>query len=225
MVQWVKVIETFSTAENSTIAEAANFISDELINFKEADFYSCFGGVCTLIPEENDHREPERNDEVLELFNSRYYLRKNNETTEDMESRAWKANSYYSYPNHVINFAKSIFQDAPNGAQAIIDFISLQLTTKNQSVNINAEEKPKQLQEVEKPLHTSFDKASTTYPTELDLAMQAWQAVTSSEGKGKPKARIRAWLDSNTKNISNEAKERISIVANWDKSGGATTTD
>ena len=85
-------------------------------------------------------------------------------------------------------------------------------------------EKPKQLQEVEKPLNLSFDKTSNTYPLELDLAIQAWQAVSSSEGKGKPKARIRAWLDSNAK-ISNEAKERISIIANWEKTGGATSTD
>ena len=31
------------------------------------------------------------------------------------------------------------------------------------------------------------------------------------------------WLDENT-DLSKEAKERISIVANWDKLGGATKT-
>lgn len=61
------------------------------------------------------------------------------------------------------------------------------------------------------------------YPPELDYALRAWQAVSSNEGKGKPKARIRKWLDENTA-LSNEAKERISIVANWDKLGGATKT-
>ena len=65
----------------------------------------------------------------------------------------------------------------------------------------------------------------TTYPPELDLANKAWQAVSSNESKGKPKAQIRAWLDANTKGLSNEAKERISIVCNWDKLGGATRTD
>ena len=68
-----------------------------------------------------------------------------------------------------------------------------------------------------------FDKAGTSYPPELDLAIQAWRAATASEGKGKPKAKIKAWLDANTK-LSNEAKERIAIVANWEKTGGATTT-
>src|SRR5450830_128985 len=72
----------------------------------------------------------------------------------------------------------------------------------------------------EKPL---FDKNDLTYPNELDLAVRAWQAVSKIQGKGKPKARIKAWLDENT-NLSNEAKNRISIVANWDKLGGATRT-
>lgn len=69
-----------------------------------------------------------------------------------------------------------------------------------------------------------FDKTSSTYPPELDLAIQAWQEVSSIEGKGKPKARIRKWLDDNTK-LSNTAKERIEIIANWEKLGGATSTD
>ena len=64
---------------------------------------------------------------------------------------------------------------------------------------------------------------SETLPIELGFANQAWQAVTAKDEKGKPKARIKKWLDENT-SLSNEAKERISIVANWDKRGGATKT-
>lgn len=67
-----------------------------------------------------------------------------------------------------------------------------------------------------------FDKKN--YPIELEFAIRAWRSVTSSEAKGKPKGRIRKWLDENT-DLSNEAKERISIVANWDKLGGATRSD
>ena len=65
------------------------------------------------------------------------------------------------------------------------------------------------------------------YPQELAAALQAWQAVSSIEGKGKPKARIKAWLDNHEtfKKLSIEAKERIATVANWDKLGGATRTD
>lgn len=79
-------------------------------------------------------------------------------------------------------------------------------------------------EDAEKPLNLSFDKTSNTHPHELDLAIQAWQAVSSSEGKGKPKARIRKWLDDNTK-LSDAAKERICIVCNWEKLGGATSTN
>ena len=72
-----------------------------------------------------------------------------------------------------------------------------------------------------------FDKTSPSYPLELDAAIKAWLAVSSNKEKGKPKAKIRAWLDSHAtfKKLSNEAKERIATVANWDKLGGATRTD
>ena len=74
-----------------------------------------------------------------------------------------------------------------------------------------------------------FDVKSEFYPPELDIALQAWQAASADKGKGKPKAKIRAWLNScklkiNGKELSNDAKDRIATVANWDKSGGATRT-
>lgn len=78
------------------------------------------------------------------------------------------------------------------------------------------------LTQAEKPI---FDKDSSAYPVELDYAFRAWQAVTSNLGKGKPKSQIMAWLNTNAKELSHEAKKRISIVANWDKLGGATRTD
>ena len=68
-----------------------------------------------------------------------------------------------------------------------------------------------------------FDKSQTNYPRELDFAIQAWKEVALKEGKGKPKARVKDWLDKNT-DLSNEAKERIAIVVNWEKTGGATKT-
>jgi hypothetical protein len=69
----------------------------------------------------------------------------------------------------------------------------------------------------------TFDKSDPKYPVELDFALQAWKAISSENKKGKPKARARDWLDTNTK-LSNQAKERISTVVNWDKTGGATKT-
>jgi len=78
---------------------------------------------------------------------------------------------------------------------------------------------------------TDFDKESSTYPKELDFALQAWRKVSTTEGKGKPKARIRTWLNNvndslpKEKKLSKDAIERIAIVANWDKTGGATRSD
>ena len=67
----------------------------------------------------------------------------------------------------------------------------------------------------------------SNYPAELAAAIQAWRAVFKTTGKGKPKARIKAWLDAHEtfKSLSSEAKERIATVANWNKHGGATRTE
>lgn len=77
-----------------------------------------------------------------------------------------------------------------------------------------------------------INKASPAYPPELDIALQAWRAVSATEGKGKPKARIIEWLGANPevwkeagRKPSNEAKQRIATVANWEKEGGATSTE
>lgn len=75
------------------------------------------------------------------------------------------------------------------------------------------------------PTAPEFDKVNPTYPPELAIALEAWRAVSTSEGKGKPKARIKAWLETNAPKLSKEAKERIATVANWEKLGGATRSD
>jgi len=93
---------------------------------------------------------------------------------------------------------------------------------------ISAEEQKKTAPTKQQPI---FDNASTTYPLELDIAVQAWQAISTTEGKGKPKARIKAWLNTfnaerpKENKLSDEAIERIATVANWDKTGGATRSD
>lgn len=73
-----------------------------------------------------------------------------------------------------------------------------------------------------------FDEADPCYPFELDIALKAWRTI-SAEHKGsgskKPKALIVKWLNENYPRLTNEARERISTVANWDKVGGAPRTD
>lgn len=73
-----------------------------------------------------------------------------------------------------------------------------------------------------------FDEADPCYPPELDIALKAWRAVSASykgSGSAKPKALILKWLKSNYPKLPNQAYERISIVANWHKTGGAPRTD
>lgn len=91
-------------------------------------------------------------------------------------------------------------------------------------VDSNIDSCNKELQIIKADQPVVFDKENITYPKELDLAIQAWQAISTTHDKRQPKARIKSWLDQHS-NLSNEAKERISVVANWNKTGGATRTD
>ncbi|MEO6824167.1 MAG: hypothetical protein ABI167_05480 [Nitrosospira sp.] len=88
------------------------------------------------------------------------------------------------------------------------------------AIEKNGKEQPFSAEELE----SLFDKNHPHHPSELYFAIKAWQAVNASSGKGQPKARIKAWLDENAKDLSNEAKERIATSANWHKVGGATKT-
>lgn len=69
-----------------------------------------------------------------------------------------------------------------------------------------------------------FDPDSVTYPTELDIAMQAWRAVTNRPNADlTAKAQIENWLNQNypdRKTLSQEARERIAVICNWEKAGG-----
>ncbi len=72
-----------------------------------------------------------------------------------------------------------------------------------------------------------FDESDPCYALELDIALKAWKAVSVSyeESVGKkPKALIEKWLEKNYPKLTNSARERISTVVNWDKTGGAPKT-
>ncbi|MDO8369519.1 MAG: hypothetical protein Q7S71_02195 [Candidatus Nitrotoga sp.] len=120
---------------------------------------------------------------------------------------AYSYDNRYAEVKNAIAWAIERSWELPDEMMALLD-------TKQKS--------PQHAQPINSP-HT-FDKETNTYPPELDIAIQAWRAVSSDEGKGKPKARIKAWLYSNT-TLSSEAKERIATVVNWDKTGGATRSD
>lgn len=211
MVRLVNLIEAFQVGENSMPNEAADHIVTVLLENEDVRVYEISGAIPELMEGIN------RGDHLHELFNSHYWDRSMHEESTYLDKFVFNLRSPLE---DVMILAERMKTETPKGAAEIIKsmkdpiFINknIQHATKNEVVNI----KPKEI-----PI---FDKNSTTYPPELDLALQAWQAVNNSEGKGKPKARIKAWLDANSK-LTNEAKERISIVANWDKLGGATRTD
>lgn len=81
--------------------------------------------------------------------------------------------------------------------------------------------------EYEAVANHEFNPDSSTYPYELDIAMQAWRgALNDNTSDVGAKKKIMAWLDNHySKELSNEAKSRISVVANWEKSGGRRPND
>lgn len=66
-----------------------------------------------------------------------------------------------------------------------------------------------------------FDDAAENYPAELDIAMQAWRAVTTRrDATGTVKQQVSAWLSKSYPKLSDEARERIATICNWEKRGG-----
>lgn len=62
---------------------------------------------------------------------------------------------------------------------------------------------------------------SELYPKELDIAFQVWRAVAiNNQGSGKtPKERMAVWLKKHYSELSGAAIDRITVVANWSKTG------
>ena len=65
-----------------------------------------------------------------------------------------------------------------------------------------------------------FDQDAPSYPEELDIALQAWRAVSLSEREGAIKEQLVRWIRDNYPEQSANSIDRIATVANWDKSGG-----
>jgi hypothetical protein len=66
-----------------------------------------------------------------------------------------------------------------------------------------------------------FNKESPFYPLELDVAMQAWVAVSGNRDTSMTvKEQVKDWLEPRFKVLSREALERAMTVCNWEKRGG-----
>lgn len=66
-----------------------------------------------------------------------------------------------------------------------------------------------------------FDEDDKSYPVELDVAMQAWRAVSKQrEPSVTAKQQLAAWLAKHYSKLPSEARDRIATVCNWEKRGG-----
>jgi len=71
-----------------------------------------------------------------------------------------------------------------------------------------------------------FDEEDTNYPLELDIAMQAWRAVSARRDPSiTPKQQLAAWLDKHYPKLLAEQRIRISTISNWEKHGGRRSND
>ena len=79
------------------------------------------------------------------------------------------------------------------------------------------------------PMLACLDPSNPLSPIELRAGAEAWEIVISTgahEGTKSPKKAIRHVLDTHPEysQLSNEARSRISTVANWDREGGPPKT-
>ncbi len=95
--------------------------------------------------------------------------------------------------------------------------------------SLNEISKPADTQPLALPAPSYLDPKNPRSPVELRASIEVWEIVTA-EGESKngtaTKDRLRAELDAHSEYgaLSNEAKSRITTVANWNKKGGAPKT-
>ncbi|OOZ75427.1 hypothetical protein BOW50_11710 [Solemya velum gill symbiont] len=71
-----------------------------------------------------------------------------------------------------------------------------------------------------------FEPDSPYYPDELDIAMQAWRAVSIHGHDIKnPKEDIKKWIREQRYELTSAALERIATVCNWNKAGGKPASE
>jgi hypothetical protein len=83
----------------------------------------------------------------------------------------------------------------------------------------------KRITELEALTWEGFDQNISTYSKELAIAIEAHRVISKSWKKGSSiKKQIFVWLQEHYPNLSNEEKERIAKICNWQKMGGAPCT-
>lgn len=108
-----------------------------------------------------------------------------------------------------------------------VEVARAKITAENQSLKEERDALKSQVTKLEDEIRGwQFDESAEHYPSELDVAMQAWWAVTKNPDNAvTPKQQLQAWLEQYYPKLSVEARERIAIVCNWGKRGGRPTRD
>ena len=71
-----------------------------------------------------------------------------------------------------------------------------------------------------------FDPDAPCYPHELDIAFNAWRAISQKHNKKEPiKRQIQNWLKAYYPHLVAAQIERISTLVNWEKTGGRPSTE
>lgn len=69
-------------------------------------------------------------------------------------------------------------------------------------------------------------EADNAMPEELAIALDAWRSVRPHPLRGKAvKAVLNDWIQRHYPGLTKNSRERIVVVANWDKQGGAPATE
>ena len=115
-------------------------------------------------------------------------------------------------------------KNMPSYRQSVLQSKKAQLPTTAQAENQPAQSVPLLL-----PMPAFLDPSHPLSPVELRACIEVWEIVVSTGAHEKSKSvkdAMRAALDVHPehRSLSTEAKKRISVVANWNKDGGATKT-
>lgn len=165
--------------------------------------------------------------EESELFNERIFVAERNLSAGGalkpmavVEHRARCQVSLASFAT----WACSINWEIPQQLVEMGDEINLPVDTSQANI-AELEERVRALVEQNEELKSTtwdgFDVAADSYPEELDIALQAWRAVSNQKKAGStPKQQLAAWVEARYPTLSTDARKRIATLCNWDTRGG-----
>ena len=100
-----------------------------------------------------------------------------------------------------------------------------QLTARNDELEEACAVLVGQIEELKSTAWEGFDTSEDSYPEKLDIALQAWRAVSKQKKTGRtPKQQLLAWLEEHYPKLTGAARKRITTLCNWETYGGRPKT-